>query len=64
MRCPLCNGETEHFATLGCFVCGRCSEMLAKHELVKEATRRTRREYVARTYPNLSRELKEQMGYT
>lgn len=63
MNCPLCNGATEYFAALRWHVCRRCSEILTRDELVVAATRRTRREYGAKTYPNMPLARRREMGY-
>lgn len=63
MNCPLCNGAVAFSELLSYWVCTRCCEMLARDELVVAATRRTRREYGAKTYPNMPLARRREMGY-
>lgn len=52
--CPLCGGSPHDLRheTDGYWVCSRCSEMLAEHELVEEATPATKRAYLKTNYVN------------
>lgn len=42
--CPLCSGRAFSIVD-GFLVCARCSELLKPSELVRRATRRTKRRY-------------------
>lgn len=63
MNCPLCGGAAPLNEVLGYHVCTRCQEMLSADELVRHATRRTRRAYGKKTYPNAPLSWRRENGY-